>query len=239
MFLSGQKRFGADALALLLARGDDVLGVACPRWRNEKLEDPDGDERHDEPDRLWLAARHHGLPRMAPRALKAETLPPGADLILAAHSHAYIGRKTRLRARHGALGYHPSLLPLHRGRDAVKWTVKLGDRVAGGTAYWFNDTVDGGPIAAQDFCLVRPEWDALDLWREELAPMGLRLLEQVLEDLDRGRVVRVPQDAALATWEPALDPPPLYRPDLELLGDGAAAAGLQFAVTREALRRAG
>lgn len=232
VFLSGQKRFGADVLKLLLDRGDEIAGVSCPKWKNDKLDAGDVDS---EPDRLWLSATGQGLPVIRPQSLNAETLPAGVDLIVAAHSHAYIGRKTRLRAGLGAIGYHPSLLPLHRGRDAVKWVVKLRDRVTGGTVYWFNNTVDGGPIAAQDFCFVRPEWDALDLWREELAPMGLRLLARVLSDVGSGRIVRVPQDHAMATWEPALDPPPLFRPDLDLLGDGGRPC--EFITNRAELRR--
>jgi methionyl-tRNA formyltransferase len=233
VLLSGQKRFGADVLSLLLGRGDEIAGVACPRWKNDKLDPGDEDS---EPDRLWLAATTQGLPVIRPQSLSAETLPAGVDLIVAAHSHAYIGRKTRLRSRLGAIGYHPSLLPLHRGRDAVKWAVKMRDRVTGGTVYWFNNTVDGGPIAAQDFCFVRPEWGALDLWREELAPMGLRLLARALSDVDAGRIVRVPQDHSLATWEPALDPPPLFRPDLDLIGDGGRPC--EFITNRSELRRA-
>jgi len=76
-------------------------------------------------------------------------LPGGVDLILYAHSHDFIGAATRGKTRLGAMGYHPSLLPLHRGRDAVCWTLRMGDKVAGGSVYWLTDVVDGGPIAAQ------------------------------------------------------------------------------------------
>lgn len=142
----------------------------------------------------------------------------GADLLIAAHSHAFIGRKTRAALKLGAIGYHPSLLPRHRGRDAVKWTVKMRDPIAGGTVYWLTDNVDGGPVAAQDWCFVDPTWDHSELWREELFPMGLRLIERVLRDLTRGVVVEVPQDERFATWEPSFGVPPLHRPELPELG---------------------
>jgi len=48
---------------------------------------------------------------------------------------AVFGRRTRARARVAAIGYHPSLLPLHRGRDALRWTIRDGDRVTGGSVY--------------------------------------------------------------------------------------------------------
>lgn len=140
------------------------------------------------------------------------------DLIVAAHCHDFIGRKTRLRATLGALGYHPSLLPRHRGRSAIEWAIRFGEPITGGTVYWMNDTVDGGPVAAQRHVQIRPRDTASVLWSRDLAPLGLELFAEVFSALDSGRRPSVPQDPSLATWEPALDGvPSLHRPDLELL----------------------
>ncbi len=206
IFLSGQKSFGAAALDLIMRMGHEVTGVAAPC---------------DKPDALAASAELNHIHLLPSPLLTADRLPEGTELIVAAHSHAFIGRKTRYRARLGAIGYHPSLLPLHRGRDAVRWTIKMRDRVAGGTVFWLGDRVDAGAIAAQDFCFVRPEDTASSLWRRELFPMGLQLLALTLHDIARNRIVRIPQDEALATWEPALDAPRLARPDLLQLGDGS------------------
>lgn len=147
-------------------------------------------------------------------------MPPGVDLIVAAHCHAYISAPTRLRSRLGALGYHPSLLPRHRGRSAVEWAIRFPDAITGGTVYWFNDVVDGGPIAAQEPVHIRPDDTARSLWTRDLAPLGLRLFSQVFDQIDSGVIVAEPQDTTLATWEPAIDSvPPLWRPDVPALGD--------------------
>jgi len=138
---------------------------------------------------------------------------------VAAHCHTYLSAKTRAKAELGALGYHPSLLPRHRGRSAIEWALRFGEAVTGGSGFWLNDVVDGGPVAARDFCAVRPGDAARELWARELAPMGLRLFGRVFAELERGFVRAVPQDTALATWEPALDGvPPLWRPDVPQLG---------------------
>ena len=218
ILLCGQKRFGRDTLQLLLDGGHTLTAVACPA---------------DTGDRLWIACQNEGLPVIPAGTLSAATMPGGVDLIVAAHSHDFIGRKTRLRARLGAIGFHPSLLPLHRGRDAIRWAIRLRERVTGGSVYWLDDTVDGGPLAAQELCFIRPEDDALTLWSRDLAPMGLRLFARALADISAGRLVKVPQDAALVTWEPSLDGAPrLHRPDLEQLGDGTAA---EFEIVRDYL----
>jgi methionyl-tRNA formyltransferase len=215
IFLCGQKHFGCLALRLLLSLGHQITGVSSPAWRNERLP---LEANGEEPDRLRAEADQHGLAWLPAGRMTALNLPAGLDLIIAAHSHDYISERMRLKTKLGAIGFHPSLLPLHRGRDAVRWAIKMRDRVTGGSVYWLNNVVDGGPIAAQEWCFVRPDDTAESLWRRELQPMGIRLFAAVLADLGRGVVVSLPQDAALATWEPAIDPPRLHRPDLTLIG---------------------
>lgn len=195
LMLVGQKWLGAEVLAMLLLRGHELASVAAPAG-----------------DRLHMAAVAAGVPVGDPgRILSASWVPPGVELIVAAHAHCFINRDARGRARLGAIGYHPSLLPRHRGRDAVRWTIHMRDQVAGGTVYWMNDRADGGPIAAQAWCHVRADDTAESLWRRDLGPMGLSLLGQVLDDVAAGRLVKRPQDESLATWEPAFDRPALSK----------------------------
>lgn len=175
-------------------------------------------------DRLRFVAESAGVPWIPSDDFRARSVPDGVDLIIAAHSHAFLGAVTRSRAKFGAVGYHPSLLPLHRGRDAVRWAVHMGDRVTGGTAYWLTDTVDGGPVAAQAHALIPPGVTASELWRTILAPMGVRLILSVLRDLSVGRRVSVPQDERMATWEPSWGRPPIHRPELPALGFGPSAS---------------
>ncbi len=191
VMIVGQKWMGAAALQLCLERGDDVAAVSAPRTD----------------DRLAAAAQHHSIPLcQVPTTLGANWLPEGLDLVLCAHAHTFITAGARAKARHGALGYHPSLLPRHRGRDAVHWAIHMRDVVTGGTAYWLDDGADTGPIAAQDWCWIRPTDTPEQLWRRELAPMGLRLFAQVLRELEEGKVIRQPQPKEPATWEPAYNP---------------------------------
>jgi methionyl-tRNA formyltransferase len=208
LWVAGQKLFGAAALALCLQRGHDVVGVSSPPTSSGG----------DRPDRLRDAAERAGVPWRPAGTLRAELLPDGTDLIVCAHAHEFVGRPTRLKARLGAIGYHPSLLPLHRGRDAVEWTIRMRDRVAGGSVYWLTDGVDAGPLAAQRHVFVRPGDTAAELWRRDLFPLGLELLDRVLADVAEGVVVRVDQAAAAATWEPSIGREPVARPELPMLG---------------------
>lgn len=210
VLICGQKRFGRDVAEIILTRtGWTVAAVSCP-VHPENL------------DKLHILALNQDLPVIPAGRLNCDAVDrvcgSGVDLIVAAHCHDFIGRKTRHRARLGALGYHPSLLPRHRGRSAVEWAIRFREAVTGGTVYWMNDTVDGGPIAAQRHVPIREDDTPRELWARELAPLGLRLFAEVFDALDAGERPAIPQDHTLATWEPAIDGvPALHRPDLELL----------------------
>lgn len=213
--LAGQRSFGAAALERLRAAGHDIAQVFAPVG-----------------DKMDWTARRFDIP--VSERLVADALAPNLDLIVCAHAHVYVSDKARDRTLLGGIGYHPSLLPRHRGRDAVKWTVHMGDPIAGGSVYWLSNRVDGGPIAAADWCHVPPRATASDLWRDTLFPMGLRLLEKVLADLNRGVLVRVDQDEANATWEPSWDRPPVERPDLyQLPPPGGDRIAERFTIIRE------
>lgn len=213
VFLAGQGGFAVEMAQALRTHRHQVVGVSSPPLKKRHQDE----ENPLSWDRLRSWARAQEISWVPAATLRADRVPEHTDVILAAHSHSFIGRETRARARVAALGYHPSLLPLHRGRDAVRWTVRDGDRVSGGTVYHLTERTDAGPIAAQEHVLVPPGADAARLWREMLAPLGVRLVLRTLHDLERGVRIEVPQDEAFATWEPAMDAPPLFKPELRAL----------------------
>lgn len=195
VMLVGQQWLGAQTLAMLQRTGHEVAFVAAP---------PD--------DRLSHAAVAAEVHTADPgHLLPAGWVPEGTELIVAAHAHCYITAAARQRARHGAIGYHPSLLPRHRGRDAIRWAIHMREAITGGTVYWMTDKADAGPIIRQGWCHILPTDDAPTLWRRELGPMGLRLLAGAIDDVAAGRAAGIPQDEALATWEPAFVRAPLRR----------------------------
>src|SRR5438445_8974519 len=159
-------------------------------------------------DRLALAAQQAGMPIHLlenPRNVPAEAIPEGTDLIVAAHTHARVSREALARSRLGGVGYHPSLLPRHRGIAAVEWTILEGDPIAGGSVYHLADTMDAGAIAAQDWCFVAKGETARELWERALAPMGLDLLTRVVRHArERGEVPARAQDERFATKAPMI-----------------------------------
>jgi methionyl-tRNA formyltransferase len=192
--LVGSRYFGRAVLDLLLKEpGIEIARVAVPTAD----------------DRLAEGARAAGVDVYVhenPHLVPIEAIAPGTDLIVTAHSHARVAHDAVASARLGGIGYHPSLLPRHRGMAAVEWTVKEGDPVAGGTIYHLADKLDAGPIAAQDWVFVKKGESARELWERALAPLGLRLLLEVVRHArDEGELPATPQDEQFATRAPRLD----------------------------------
>ena len=188
----GSRWFGTQMFQILAGKGHELSVVGLT-----------------EDDQLTLAARAAGVPVTVlgrPRRVRGEDIAgEEVDVVLAAHSHSFIAADARAKAGRAAIGFHPSLLPRHRGMAAVEWTMKCRDAITGGTVYHLTETMDGGAIAAQEWCFVYPDDDAGSLWRRALAPMGLRLLTKVVDQIEeRGYADAEPQDEKAATDAPLL-----------------------------------
>ena len=159
-------------------------------------------------DRLALAAKAAGVAVHVlenPKIVPGQAIPEGTDIIIAAHTHARVSDDALARSRLGGIGYHPSLLPRHRGIAAVEWTILEGDAIAGGSVYHLADGWDAGGIAAQDWCFVKKGETARELWERALAPMGLALLSKAVHHARlQGFVPAHQQDPAFATRAPMI-----------------------------------
>lgn len=208
IFFCGQRSFGAAVLEELVKRGHEIVGVS-PAPRSEKK------------DKVEIMALRKRLPVISDgERLSFEDIPEGTDLIVAAHAHWIISQRALEKARLGGIGFHPSLLPLHRGRDAVRWAVHTGDKVTGGSVYWLNDKCDGGDIIDQRLVFIRPGESYHDLWGR-IFPVGVQMLCDAVDAIQAGAVESYPQEEACATWEPSFDRPRLKRNDLFRLGTAA------------------
>jgi methionyl-tRNA formyltransferase len=190
--LVGSRHFGVTTLNMLRAHKVEVVRVVV----------------HDAEDRLAATARAAGIEvvvQASPKLVTASEIAPKTDLIITAHSHARISNEALAAARLGGIGYHPSLLPRHRGIAAVEWTIRQGDPIAGGSIYHLAERMDAGAIAAQEWVFVRKGETARQLWERALAPLGQKLLGEVIDYAKTHKTLPArPQDEEFATHAPAL-----------------------------------
>ena len=208
VFISGQKYFGLEVFRLCRRlEFIEIVGVCAPV----------GDKY------LAKMANIHNIPIIEAGTLNHKNFPENVDLGITAHSFDYIGKLTRYKPSIGWIGYHPSLLPRHRGKSSIEWALRMREPVTGGTVFWLNSGIDRGDIAYQEFIHIDPKYflnpksGAQKIWNEDLLPMGLRLFEKALNDISNGILIKIPQEDKYSTFEPSTDVKDIYKPDLLML----------------------
>ena len=135
-------------------------------------------------DRLARLAAAHQIPIVVHNeTLTADQVPAGVDIILTAHAYCFVDKQARDKARLGAVGYHPSLLPKYKGKHAVKLAFDNGDKIVGGSLYQLDDGWDTGQVLAQKSVTVDDDDTLVSLWQDKLAPIGAELFRQYLSGL--------------------------------------------------------
>lgn len=206
IFICGQKTFGKETLKALLAEGHTVTGIAPAPQIKQK-------------DKMVGVAMKANIPIISDcERLASSNIPDDTELVISAHSHWLISDQILKKCKYGGIGFHPSLLPRHRGQDAVRWTVHMGDAITGGTIYDLDSSkCDGGDIILQKMIFVDKNWDYHDLWRE-MFPIGIEMIVEAVKLIEQGKDTRTEQDERFATWEPSWDRPRLKRNELLQLG---------------------
>lgn len=196
ILLVGQSRFAALAFDALAAVPGVTIAAVAPTYA--AIEDSFGRTVMTRPD---LALCH--AEELRDRAFAADFLTAHRiGLIVLANCPIIIPRRVLDAPEHGALCFHPSLLPRHRGIDAVTWTIVQGDREAGVTVFRPDAGIDTGPIVTQRACAVPPDATPSTLYHGTLAPLGIAALVEAVELVRDGTAVYTPQDEAGATYEP-------------------------------------
>lgn len=196
VLLIGIYALGAQALAGLLRRGFEIVGVVSK---------PD-----QGPGQCALLdlVRQTQLPLLTPENPRdpsflssVESLSP--DLIVVAGYHLRIPDRILSLPRLGVLNVHLSLLPRHRGPCPWKWAILRGETQTGVTVHVMTPRFDQGAILAQKECPISDEETGESLFLR-LSTLGAELLPDVLDQIRAGASSRTPQDESRASYDSAL-----------------------------------
>jgi methionyl-tRNA formyltransferase len=199
ILLIGQAAFGAKVLESLLERSENIVAVYTPPDR------PGG-----RPDPLKEAAVSEGITVIQPAAYKDEqvfteykSLQP--DLTVMAFVNDIIPAHFFEVPTYGAINYHPSILPRHRGASAINWAVIMGDTQTGLSIFWPDGGIDTGQILLQKKVAINKDDTTGSLYFNHLFPMGVEAILESIDLIKAGKAPTLPQDEALATYEPPCD----------------------------------
>jgi methionyl-tRNA formyltransferase len=192
----GQAAFGAKTLEALLEKGEEVVAVYAP------AEKPGA-----KPDPIKEAALAKSIPVYQPAVYKDDqafaqyqALKP--DLTILAFVTSIIPQRYFDAATRGAICYHPSILPRHRGSSAINWAVIMGDTRTGLTIFWPDGGIDTGPILLQKEVEIKPEDTTGSVYFNHLFPMGVDAIVESVELIKKSEAPKIPQAADGATYEP-------------------------------------
>jgi methionyl-tRNA formyltransferase len=196
IILVGQGPFGEKVLDALITRGEDIVGVFCPK-----------DKRGEA---MAATAVASGLALFRPNKMKdAEVqeayLELRPDLVILAFVTDIIPEALLDIPPIGTICYHPSLLPRHRGASGINWAVIQGDTRTGLTILWVDKGIDTGPILLQKEIDITPADTTGSLYFNSLFPLGIEALVEAVDLIKSGEAPKISQDDALATYEPPCD----------------------------------
>ncbi|MFZ2448521.1 MAG: methionyl-tRNA formyltransferase [Syntrophobacteraceae bacterium] len=195
----GQAPFGAKTLEALLGAGEEVIAAYTPQ-----------DRPAAKPDPLKEAALKHGVRLFQPKSYRGdhafrEYVELRPDLVVLAFVTDIIPTRYFEAATLGAICYHPSLLPRHRGASGINWALIMGDARTGLTVFWPDEGIDTGPILLQKEIEIGPDDTAGSLYFDRLFPMGIEAMVESVGLIKAGKAPKIPQDEAGATYEPPCD----------------------------------
>ncbi len=194
--IMGQAAFGAKVLETLADRGEDVIAAWLPQRKAGAKPDP-----------LQITADKRRIPAYQPENYKApETLREfralRADLLIMAFVTDIIPPALIETPSRGAICYHPSLLPRHRGGSAINWALIMGDKQTGLSIFWADAGIDTGPILLQKRVTIGEDDTTGSLYFNHLFPLGAEAIAESVDLIKAGRAPRLIQDENLATYEP-------------------------------------
>lgn len=194
----GQAPFGAKVLESLLEKGEEVVAVYTPPDRGSRL------------DPLKEAAIAKEIPVYQPTTYKDDQvftkyqeLKP--DLTILAFVTDIIPARFFDAPSVGAICYHPSLLPLHRGASAINWAIIMGRAKTGLTIFWPDGGIDTGPILLQKEVEIGPDDTTGSIYFNHLFPMGIDAILESVDLIKEGKAPKIPQSEEQATYEPPCD----------------------------------
>ncbi|MBR2943053.1 MAG: methionyl-tRNA formyltransferase [Clostridia bacterium] len=199
----GTPDFAVPSLEALLENGYDVVGVFCqpdrPKGRGHKLA----------PCPVKEVALKHDIPVYQPERIKraegVQMLKSCApDLCVTAAFGQLLSQEILDIPPMGTVNVHSSLLPRHRGSAPINWAIIKGDRVTGVTTMFTDIGMDTGDMLLRRETPIGDTENAGEL-SDRLAVMGAELLVETLKALEAGTLVRTPQNAEEATYEPKMD----------------------------------
>lgn len=198
----GTPDFAVPSLQALVEAGYDVVGVFTqpdkPKGRGKKMAPP--------PVKVY--AEEHGIPVYQPVRIRKESVEDikalHPDLCVTAAFGQILSQELLDIPKLGCINVHASLLPRHRGSAPINWAIVQGDEEAGVTTMMMAAGIDDGDMLLKKSTPIGETETAGEL-TVRLSRLGAELLMETMQQLEAGRLTRIPQEEQAMTYDPKLE----------------------------------
>jgi methionyl-tRNA formyltransferase len=190
----GAVLFSRGLLTALIESGADIVGVIC---KPSSIVHSDFATLDDIAEKAGIQIHHTKVLNADDTRAWIKSRRP--DVIFCFGWSEMIGPDLRSIPRKGVVGYHPTLLPLHRGRHPIIWALAHGLTETGSTFFLMDDGADSGPILDQRKVAIDSDMDAGELY-QHLADIAAEQVVEVWKGLADGTLKSVAQDHSQATY---------------------------------------
>lgn len=104
----------------------------------------------------------------------------------------------------GGLNVHPALLPRYRGPNPIFWALFNEEKYTGVSIHRLSAKIDEGDVLLQKKIKISAQ-ENLDSLTDKIADAAAELLSDLLQDDGSAKIVALPQDSALASYQPRPD----------------------------------
>ena len=125
----------------------------------------------------------------------------GPDVLFCLGWNHLLGPNVLDVARIASIGYHPSMLPMGRGRSPIIWAIVLGLRETGSSFFELSVEPDAGGLISQEKVSISKEETSSSLYAK-LIQIGYTQFTKIVEQiLSHGKIFPVNQvEAFSTTW---------------------------------------
>lgn len=125
------------------------------------------------------------------------------DVIVVAAYGQILKKEILSIPKYGCINIHASLLPKYRGAAPINWAIINGEDKTGITIMEMEEKLDAGPMLLQETIEIGEEDDA-QMIHDSLKKLGSQLIIDVLRNLEKGNVNKIPQDEEKSIYAPML-----------------------------------
>ncbi len=136
-------------------------------------------------------------------AIREQLCKLDPDLMVVAAYGLLLPPEILIIPRLGCINVHASLLPRWRGAAPIVHAILAGDATTGVSVMRMEEGLDTGPVYRSAEIPVS-EADTAQTLHDKLADLGARVLVDVVDELDKGKLEAIPQPETGASYAPRI-----------------------------------